>query len=159
MRESPIDPRRHPRRPSLALALATMVVLVVACAPAGEGSPTPSLGVENGFPLGSFAKQIDDPQAGRVRLVWTFESGGRWAEVPFALDGQTSIFPPVRGTWTVDGETVTIATDFPPGWGWARHAWRLVGDQLWTTYQSSDVPEDAGWFAMLDVEPWIRVDR
>ena len=43
-----------------------------------------------GFPLGTFAKEISDPDLGHVRLVWTFEPDGRYAEIPFALDGRRS---------------------------------------------------------------------
>ena len=42
----------------------------------------------SGFPFGAFARRSSDPDLGRVRLVWVFEPDGRYAEIPFALDGQ-----------------------------------------------------------------------
>ena len=110
-----------------------------------------------GFSLGSFAKEINDPERGRVRLVWTFEEGGRWAEVPFALEGQSLDVPAVRGTYTVEGDTITLATEFPPDWGTSRHTWRVEGDRLWTAFISSTNPEDADWFRGLDDRPWISI--
>ncbi len=109
------------------------------------------------FPIGSFAKEIDDPDLGRIRLVWTFEDGGRWAEVPFALEGQSLDVPAVRGTYTIEGDTVTLATEFPAGWGASQHTWRLEGDRLWTSFISSTNPDDTDWFRALDDSPWISV--
>ena len=54
----------------------------------------------------------------------------------------------------VDGDVLTIVTDYPPGFGTSRHTWRIEGGNLWTTYRSSDFAEDEGWFAMLDPVPW-----
>jgi len=38
-----------------------------------------------------------------------------------------------------------------------QHHWRLDGDHLITTYDDSDLPQDADFFAMLDRQPWVRV--
>ncbi len=119
---------------------------------ASEDPVTPS-----GFPLGSFAKEVQDPELGSIRLVWTFEEDGRWAEVPFALEGQNLDVPAVRGTYEVEGDTVTLATDFPPGWGTSDHTWRLEGDRLWTSFISSTNPDDADWFRALDASPWVAI--
>jgi hypothetical protein len=113
----------------------------------------------SGFPLGSFAKELQDPEAGRVRLVWTFEPDGGYAEIPFALDGQTLDWPPIRGTWAANRETVTVATTYPPGWGTSTHGWRLDRDELWTYLVGSDNPEDADWFTTLDTRPWLPLGR
>ena len=135
-------------------------MVVAACgasiAPAtGTGAPSADPVTAAGFPLGSFAKEVQEPQHGRIRLVWTFEDGGRWAEVPFALEGQSLNMPAVRGTYTVDGDTVTLATEFPPDWGTSHHTWRLEDDRLWTSFISSTNPEDADWFRALDDRPWV----
>jgi hypothetical protein len=94
---------------------------------------------------------------GRVRLVWTFAPDGRWVEVPFALDGQAAPMTPVRGTWTTDGDTLTIATDWPPDSGTSTHHWRLDGDRLWTVFVSSDLAADRDWFPRWDGQPWVPV--
>jgi hypothetical protein len=62
-------------------------------------------------------------------LVWVFEPDGRYAEVPFALDGQTLKAPTVRGSYSDDGEIETLANDYPPNWGTSRHGWRMDGDR------------------------------
>ena len=121
------------------------------------GAPSANPVTPSGFPLGSFAKEFQDPELGSIRLVWTFEEGGRWAEVPFALEGQSLNVPAVRGTFTVDGDTVTLATEFPPGWGTSHHNWRLEGDRLWTSFISSTNPDDADWFRTLDDHPWVPI--
>ena len=108
-----------------------------------------------GFPLGAFAKEVQLPDLGHIRLVWTFEPDGRYAEIPFALDGQTLMAPTIRGRYVVDGGTVTIATEYPPDWGTSRHGWRMDGDRLWTVFMDSDVPEDKDWFVALDSQPWV----
>lgn len=136
------------------VALIALTALLTACGP--RAAPIdPGIGPD-GFPLGSFTKDVVDPEFGKIRLAWTFGIDGRWTEVPFALDGQTLPFPAVRGTYTVDRNVVTIATNYPPDWGTARHEWRLDGDRLWTTFVSSDVDGDADWFAVLDISPWTR---
>jgi hypothetical protein len=139
-----------------AIVAATLSIASLgACVPSGT-PPVAGVDPTSGFPTGTFAKDIVDPPMGRVRLHWVFGPDGRWAEVPEALDGQALPAPPVRGTYRVDGDLVTIATDFPAGWGTSSHRWRLDGDELWTTFESSDNPDDEGWFAMLDATPWRR---
>lgn len=144
------------------LPIGLAAAIVVGCAApiptAGGGGAAPVL-TSSGFPLGSFAKDVQDPDFGRVRLVWTFEDGGRWAEIPFALDGQTIKMPTVRGTYAIDGSAVTLATEFPPDWGTSHHTWRLEGDRLWTSFISSTIDGDADWFRGLDSRPWIWVGR
>jgi hypothetical protein len=139
----------------MAVSTTALGIAIAACA--GSAAP-PTAGVDpaTGFPTGTFAKDFVDPPMGRVRLHWVFDPTGRWAEVPQALDGQALPAPPVRGTFRVEGDIVTIATDYPPGWGTSSHRWRLDGDELWTTFESSDNPDDEGWFAMLDATPWRR---
>jgi hypothetical protein len=150
----PTGPRSISRSASVlgGILLATGV-LVAACAtstPAPRDHPiSPS-----GFPLGTFSKELSDPELGRVRIVWDFEPDGRYVEVPFALDGQTLKAPTIRGTYAVDGETVTMATEYPPDWGTSRHGWRMDGDRLWTYFIESDVPGDKDWFEALDSRPW-----
>jgi hypothetical protein len=150
----PTGPRSISRSASMlgGVLLATGV-LVAACAtsaPQSSASPISS----SGFPLGTFSKELTDPELGRVRLVWDFEPDGRYAEIPFALDGQTLKAPTIRGTYAVDGGTVTIAIEYPPDWGTSRHGWRMDGDLLWTVFVESDVPEDKAWFEALDSRPW-----
>lgn len=145
--------RRTPTRRLLdGLSAIALAGLLTACG--SRGAPIAPGIRPDGFPVGTFTKDFVDPQLGNVRLAWTFALDGRWSEVPFALDGQTLPAPAVRGAYTVDGPIVTIATDYPPGWGTSRHEWRLGGDLLWTTFVSSDIAGDADWFAMLDVSPW-----
>ena len=127
-------------------------------APSSRGDATAANpATASGFPLGSFAKEVQDPELGRIRLAWTFEEDGRWAEVPFALEGQSLNVPAMRGTYTVEGDTVTLATEFPPGWGTSQHTWRLDGDRLWTSFVSSTNPDDADWFKTLDDRPWVSI--
>jgi len=132
------------------------MAIVAACAGASRSVPAQGSDPVSGFPLGAFAKEINDPTDGRVRLVWTFEPGGRFAESPQALDGQALDWPPVRGTWTADAEAVTIVVSFPHDYGTMRHGWRVDGEELWTHLISSDNPSDKDWFGMLDVQPWRR---
>lgn len=134
--------------------VAMVLVVPAACAgdrPAGTAPMAPP-----GFPVGTFAKEFLDPFLGRMQINWTFDPSGRWAEIPIALDEQAIGATVVRGRYIVEGESVTIASDYPPGIGTSRHAWRLDGDRLWTTFESSDNEDDAEWFAMLDPAPWIR---
>ena len=139
-----------------AVVAAALVTGLTACIGSASAPPTAGVDPETGFPTGTFVKDFVDPPLGRVRLHWVFDPSGRWAEVPQALDGQALPVPPVRGTYRVDDGIVTIATDYPPGWGTSNHRWRLDGDELWTKFESSDNPEDEGWFAMLDGMPWRR---
>jgi hypothetical protein len=145
-------PRRYGGRAATIALLGATAVLVLACGSA----PAPSRGVDpaTGFPLGAFSKEFMDPELGRMRIDWVFAADGRWAEVPFPLDGQPQRAPVVRGTYRVDGDALTVATEWPPGWGTSRHRWRLDGDDLWTSFESSDVAADADWFATLDTRPW-----
>lgn len=137
------------------LGVVALVVCVLATAGATTGVPSGDHALAaSGFPLGSFAKELQDPGLGRVRLVWTFEADGRYTEVPFALDGQTLKTPTIRGRYAVDGETVAMATEYPLDWGTSRHGWRMDGDRLWTVFIESDVPEDKDWFEALDSRPW-----
>ena len=150
----PTGPRSISRSASaLGRILIATGVLVAGCT---GSAPTPRdhpLG-PSGFPLGTFSKELSGPELGHVRLVWDFEPDGRYAEIPFALDGQTVRTPTIRGTYVVDGDTVTIATEYPPDWGTSRHAWRMDGDVLWTVFLESDVPDDKDWFEGLDSRPW-----
>jgi hypothetical protein len=153
----PISQRGVSRSFAAALLLvATVASSVAACASAARPSTEPgALDPASGFPLGSFAKEVHDPVAGRLRLVWTFAPDGGYAEIPFALDGQTLDWPPIRGTWAADADTVTVTTTYPPGWGTSTHGWRLDRDELWTYLVGSDNPEDADWFTTLDTRPWL----
>jgi hypothetical protein len=139
------------------VAILVSVLAVAGCV--GTGETPPPAGVRpDGFPSGVFAKSFVDPDLGSVHLSWVFEPDGDWAEVPEATAGQTLQTGPARGHYVVDGEFVTIEVDAPPFWvGWHRHRWRLEGDRLVTTYDGSTNPEDAGFFAMLDRQPWVRV--
>ena len=139
--------------------MAMLGVLLAASGCAGSTATPPPAGVRaDGFPTGVFSKTFADPQLGSVRLSWVFEPDGDWAEVPEATAGQTLLSGPARGRYAVDGELVTIEVDAPPMWkGRHRHRWRLDGDRLVTTFDGSENPEDAGFFAMLDRQPWIRV--
>jgi hypothetical protein len=142
-------------RSSLILGVVALAAgaLVAACAstrvPSSE-HPTAA----SGFPMGGFTKELTDIELGHVRLVWTFEPDGRWTEVPFALDGQTLRAPASRGRYAVEGSIVTLAVEYPPDWGTSSHGWRMDGDQLWTFFMDSSVPEDRDWFEALDSRPW-----
>jgi hypothetical protein len=145
--------------PTTATVLAAMLIAALAAAAcSGPGSAPPATGVRpDGFPTGVFTKLFVDPFMGPMRLSWVFEPDGDWAEVPEATAGQTIPTGPARGRYVVEGELVTLEVDQPSFWGWTRHRWRLEGDRLVTTYESSELPEDAGWFEMLDAQPWVRV--
>lgn len=139
-----------------------LVVLAVALLAGCGGSPRPSAatGVDpvSGFPLGHYAKEITDPVFGRVRIAWTFEPDGRFAEIPLALDGQALPWPAIRGTWTADRDAVTIDASYPEDVATTRHGWRRDGDALWTFFLGSDNPDDVDWFTALDIQPWKRFD-
>lgn len=145
---------RHRRVPAAILA---STLAVAACL--GTSATPPPAGVRpDGFPTGVFTRSFDDPVLGSVRLSWVFTADGDWAEVPEFTKGQTSYTGPARGRYAVDGELLTIEVDAPPVWvGWHRHRWRFDGDRLVTTYDDSTNPDDAGFFAMLDRQPWVRV--
>ena len=130
-------------------------VTIVGCA-AGE-TPPPAGVRPDGFPTGVFAKTFDDPFFGPMRLSWVFEADGDWAEVPEATAGQSIQTGPARGHYVVEGDLLSITVDAPTFWGDHEHRWRLEGDELITTYEDSELPEDAGWFEMLDRQPWVRV--
>ena len=130
-------------------------VTIVSCA-AGE-TPPPAGVRPDGFPTGVFAKTFDDPFFGPMRLSWVFEADGDWAEVPEATAGQSIQTGPARGHYVVEGDLLSITVDAPTFWGDHEHRWRLEGDELITTYEDSELPEDAGWFEMLDRQPWVRV--
>ena len=134
------------------LAATAAAILIAACA-VPAGSP-PSGTTSAGFPLGSYSKVLDDPDLGRSLIVWTFTADGRFTEVPIALDGQRLEAFPIRGTFTADAETVTVATNYPPGMGTSTHGWRRDGDRLWTFLVDSTNPEDMEWFEALDSRPW-----
>jgi hypothetical protein len=125
---------------------------LAACSDRVPGSPDPTI-ASSGFPVGTYTKDFIEPQFGSTRIAWTFEPDGSWAEV--LLEGAPIGIPPIRGTYAVSGDIVTLATEYPPDFGASRHTWRFVDGRLWTTYESSDNPEDEGWFAMLDPIPWI----
>ena len=137
------------------LALGAIVASVILAACAGASEPPSGTDPATGFPYGVFSKEVTDPDLGRVRLDWVFGPDGRWAEVPIPLDGQPQRSPVVRGTVAVDGDTLTIATGWPPDWGTSQHRWWVEGEDLWTAFRGSDVPGDAGWFAGLDARPWM----
>jgi hypothetical protein len=137
----------------LGLAVAS-ALLVTACGSSSDATRPPAATSASGFPIGAFSKELRGPELGPVRLVWTFEADGRWAEIPLALEGQTLRAPVVRGHYTVDGDTVTIATEYPPDWGTSRHGWRMDGGDLWTSFIESDIPDDEDWFISLDSRPW-----
>ena len=143
------------RRLPTALATLVVAVTVVACA-VGDSPPSPGVRAD-GFPTGVFVKSIVDPVLGSVRLAWVFDADGDWAEVPEATAGQTLLSGPARGHFTVDGDLLSITVDAPSFWGDHEHRWRLEGDRLITTFEDSELAEDAGWFAMLDRQPWVRV--
>ena len=145
---------RHLRRiPALILA---STLAVTGCL-GTTATPPPAGTRPDGFPTGVFSKTFVDPFLGSVRLSWTFEPDGDWAEVPEATAGQTLQTGPARGRYVVDGDLLTIEVDAPSFWGWHRHRWRLDGDRLITSYDDSELPEDAEFFAMLDRQPWVRV--
>ena len=149
--------RRRQRRAAAGRGGVPIVVAALALALAACVAPDPpASGVdpETGFPFGAYGKEIADPSLGRMRVDWVFGPDGRWAEVPIPLDGQRQPSPVVRGTWEVQGDELVVATTWPEGWGTSRHRWRADGDDLWTVFLSSDVPEDADWFSMLDTRPW-----
>jgi hypothetical protein len=145
---------RRTRRVILAAVL--LAIVVAGC---GTHDTPPSAGVRaDGFPTGVFAKTFDDPQFGPMRLSWVFDAAGNWAEVPESTAGRSlAETGPARGHYTVDGDLLSITVDLPTFWGDHRHRWRLDGDRLITTYEDSEFPDDADFFAMLDQQPWVRV--
>jgi hypothetical protein len=130
------------------VAFVAIATVLAGCATGARPIMAPgTVDAGSGFPLGSYAKEFTDPDVGRVRLVWTFEP-----------DGQALDTVPIRGTWTADPESVSIASSYPPGMGTSRHGWRLDRDELWTYFLSSDNPDDFDWFTNLDVRPWTPFD-
>ena len=128
---------------------------LAACSSHTPGPPDPAIAA-SGFPVGSYVKDFVEPQFGPGRIAWTFAPDGRWAEVP--LDGAPVGATPVRGSYTVDGDILTIATDYPPDLGTSSHHWRVADGRLWTTFESSEFPGDADWFAILDPAPWVPLE-
>jgi hypothetical protein len=142
-------------RLAVMVTIAALVIGAGACAP---GDAPPAAGVRpDGFPTGVFTKSFVDPELGPIRLAWVFDQAGNWAEVPEATAGQTIETGPARGHYTVDGDLLSITVDAPSFFGDHEHRWRLDGDELITTYEDSELPEDEAWFAMLDRQPWVRV--
>jgi hypothetical protein len=135
-------------------AVVALVAGFVIAACVGVTAPPRGTDPASGFPYGAFTKEITDPDLGHVRIDWVFGPDGRYAEVQIPLDGQPQRGPVVRGTYTIAGDTLTIATSWPPDWGTSEHRWRMDGDALWTVFVSSDVPEDTDWFTELDTRPW-----
>ena len=138
------------------MVLATLLA-IAACSGPGTSTPPPAGVRPDGFPTGVFAKEFDDELLGPVRLSWVFAEDGGWAEVPEARAGQSMNTGPARGRYVVEGGLLTIEVDRPTFWGWTRHTWRLEGDQLITTYDSSELPFDEEFFATIDHLPWVRV--
>ena len=148
---------RH-RRFRAARAILAVVVIGAGVAACATADAPPSAGIRpDGFPTGVFEKTFDDPTLGPTRLAWVFDADGDWAEVPEAMAGQTWPGGPARGHYAVDGDILAITVDAPTFWGDHRHRWRLEGDRLITTFEDSELTEDAEWFAMLDRQPWVRV--
>ena len=147
------------RRRGLAAALAATLVVAVTVAGCAAGDAPPAAGVRpDGFPTGVFTKSFDDELFGPLRLSWVFDADGDWAEVPESTAGRSlAKTGPARGHYTVDGDLLSITVDFPTFWGDHQHRWRLDGDRLITTYEDSEIPEDAGFFEVLDQQPWVRV--
>lgn len=149
------------RRRGLGLLLATLVMAGCGFVPSDPAPPDSSIAAgiaAAGFPVGTYSKVFEDPPGRRVRLAWTFGPDGRWAEVPTALDGQTLPGGPIRGTYRIDGDRLTIATNYPPDFGTSEHTWRIEGSSLWTTFVSSELEGDQEWFAMLDPMPWVPLE-
>ena len=117
-------------------------------------SPAPSGTTDAGFPLGSFSKEVDDPDGGRMRIVWTFGADGRFTEVPIALDGQR--LDPSRSAARSRPMARPSRSRRPSrrAWARARTAGGVDGDRLWTFLVESDNPEDKDWFEGLDSRPW-----
>jgi hypothetical protein len=134
------------------LVLAAAGLLMASCG--GPSASAPGGTTAAGFPLGSFEKRVDDPMVGPTRMIWTFTPDGRYTEIQLALDGQRVDAVPILGTFTADGDSVTIATSYPPGMGTSTHGWRRDGDQLWTFLIESDNPDDKDWFETIDSRPW-----
>ena len=144
-------------RSRLAIIVAIVAIVAGVAACASVDTPPPAGVRPDGFPTGVFAKSFVDPQLGPIRVSWVFDAAGDWAEVPEATAGQTLEAGPARGHYTVDGDLLSITVEAPSFFGDHEHRWRLEGDQLITTYEDSELPEDAEWFAMLDRQPWVRV--
>lgn len=138
--------------------LVTILVIAIAATGCAAGDTPPPAGLRpDGFPTGVFQKTFDDPLFGPMRLSWVFDANGDWAEVPEATAGQTIDTGPARGHYTVDGDVLSITVDSPPSWSDHRHRWTFEGDRLVTTFEGSDDPADAEFFAMLESQPWVRV--
>ena len=87
--------RTGPRSISRSASMLVVIVFVagypVAASCASARVPSSEHPIGAGVPAGGFAKEIQHPDLGHIRLVWTFEPDGRYAEIPIALDGQTSM--------------------------------------------------------------------
>ena len=146
----------HRRLATAVTAALVGAITIVGCA---AGDAPPPAGVRpDGFPTGVFAKSFDDEQFGPMRLSWVFDADGNWAEVPESTAGRSlAETGPARGHYTVDGDLLSITVDSPTFWGDHQHRWRLEGDRLITSFEDSEIPEDEGFFEMLDQQPWVRV--
>ena len=144
--------------------------LALGCASPGTSMPSGSAaGSLAGHPLiGSWTAEVtraDVAEAGFTdagtqnenagRFTWTFAPDGTWTNVQESLDGAPVMNPVFRGTFSVEGTTLTATTTFPPEYADAglHYAWSIDGDEL-----RLDVldPPDPIIPIIVETHPWQR---
>ena len=165
--------------------LAITTVLGACGAPVGSGSGAPpsaagpaagspgpgsaEAGIPADFPLlGSWtvevtkadleAAGISDPRARNEnsgRFTWTFNPDGTWTTVQESLDGSPVNSPVFRGTYSVDGSTLTSTTTFPDEFRDAglHYTWALNGDEVRLDLLD---PPDPILPLIVETHPWRR---
>jgi hypothetical protein len=159
-----------------ALAVLWLLPAIAGCGgPAGSTPPTAGTQAppaaptaSNGFPTGTFTKEITaedyaaagvtDPNVGNNtgRFTLVLGADGTWTGV---LDsgGATQVNPVFRGTFSVTGTDVAFATTYPDEYAGAvaHYSWRVDDAGLWTTITSSPDPLELLLAKAIDAEPWV----
>jgi hypothetical protein len=154
------------------LAICSLLAACGSPGRAGSGSstaPTAASAVPADFPLlGSWTVDItkDDLEAGGIsdplvrnensgRFTWTFSSDGTWTEVQESLDGSPVVNPIFRGTFRVNGATMTATTTFPDAYKdtGLHYTWTVAGDEARLDLLD---PPDPILPLIVETHPWKR---
>lgn len=138
-------------------------------APASAGPPANSGAIPAGHPLiGTWtvdvtradlaAAGLTDPglqNENSGRFGWTFSPDGTWTQVQQSLDGAPIDNPVFRGTWAVEGATLTATTLFPEqdrdeG---LEFTWAVEGEELRVDLLN---PPDPVLPVIMETHPWRR---
>ena len=164
----------HPRRMHLVATILGAAFALAACG--GQAVPTPGPSAApgtgaalTGHPLvGTWttsvtkadiaAGGITDPAAQNEnsgQFSWTFGADGSWTAVQQSLDGSPITNPVFRGTYTVDGDKLVMATEFPTDYrdNGLHYTWSIAGDAA--TFDVLD-PPDSLLPLVVESHPWTR---